>query len=84
MSSPYPQVKIVGLSEMKAAALSLAQAFWDDDVAMYFVQTGEVGKWTPDEAFSLHLSIMECLVHAHILKGLVTTIGPSYDGVALW
>jgi hypothetical protein len=84
MTIPNDLVRLVGISEYKAAALSLAHAFKDDDVAMYFVETGDVAHWTREEKWDLHLSIMEYLVHAHILKGLVTTVGPNYDGVALW
>lgn len=78
------QVRIVGKNEYKEAALSLAHAFKDDDVAMYFIETGDVAHWTPKEKWGLHVSLMEYLVYGHILKGLVTTIGANYDAVALW
>lgn len=84
MMIPDDQVRVVGISEYKAAALSLAQAFKDDDVSMYFVETEEVKHWTQKEKWDLHVSIMEYLVYAHILKGLVTTVGPNYGSVALW
>lgn len=84
MMIPNDQVRVVGMGEYKAAALSLAQAFKDDDVSMYFVETEEVKHWTQQEKWDLHLSIMEYLVYAHILKGLVTTVGPNYASVALW
>jgi hypothetical protein len=84
MTIPDNQVRQVGICEYKAAALSLAHAFKDDEVAMYFIETDEAKHWTREEKWELHLSIMEYIVHAHILKGLVTTIGPNYDGVALW
>lgn len=78
------QIRVVGMSEYKAAALSLAQAFKDDELSMYFIETEEVKHWTPKEKWDLHVSIMEYLVYAHILKGLVTTVGPNYASVALW
>lgn len=84
MMIPDNQVRIVDISEYRAAALSLAYSFKDDDVAMYFVETEEVTHWTRKEKWDLHVSIMEYLVYAHILKGLVTTIGPNYGSVALW
>lgn len=84
MMIPNDQVRVVDISEYEAAALSLAQAFKDDDVSMYFVETEEVKHWTQKEKWDLHLSIMEYLVYAHILKGLVTTVGPNYASVALW
>lgn len=84
MMIPDNQVRIVEISEYKAAALSLAYSFKDDDVAMYFVETEEATHRTRKEKWDLHVSIMEYLVYAHILKGLVTTIGPNYGSVALW
>lgn len=78
------QVRVVGKDEYKEAALCLAQAFKDDDLAMYFVETGDVAHWTREEKWDLHVSILEYVVYGHILKGLVTTIGPNYDCIALW
>ncbi len=80
----HDQVRIVGLHEYKEAALTLAHAFKNDDVAMYFIETGDVDHWTRDQKWDLHVCILEYLVYGHILKGLVTTIGPNYDSVALW
>lgn len=81
---PDSQVRTVDISEYKAAALSLAHAFKDDEVSMYFIETEEVKHCSGKEKWDLHVNVMECLVHAHILKGLVTTVGPNYDSVALW
>lgn len=84
MKIPDDQVRTVDISEYKAVALSLSHAFKDDDLSMYFVETEEVKHWTREEKWDLHVSIMEYLVYAHILKGLVTTVGPNYGSVALW
>ena len=78
------QVRFVKKTEYKEAALCLAKAFKDDDVAMYFIETGDVSHWTYEKKWNLHVSILEYLVYGHILKGLVTTVGPNYDCVALW
>ena len=78
------QIHVVGKGEYKEAALCLAKAFKDDDVAMYFIETGDAAHWTREKKWDLHLSLFEYLVYGHILKGLVTTIGPNYDCVALW
>ena len=75
--------RILRLDEYKAAAQTLAEAFWEDDVAMYFIETGD-RVLTNQQKWKLHVSILEKLVYAHCLKGLVTTIGPNYDSVALW
>ena len=77
-------VRVLHKSEYKQAALTLAEAFKDDDVVMYFVKTGDRKKFTPDDEWKLHLHIMECMAYAHCMSGLATAIGPNYDCVALW
>ncbi|RYP61385.1 hypothetical protein DL770_009794 [Monosporascus sp. CRB-9-2] len=76
------QVRSVGIAEHKEAALSLAQAFARDDLALYLVD-GEVGS-SDEEKWRLHVDIFRYLVAAHCYSGVVTTIGPDYEGVALW
>ncbi|KAI9871372.1 MAG: hypothetical protein M1830_002974, partial [Pleopsidium flavum] len=88
MSTPPPattanDVRIVTKAEYRGAALCLAEAFVSDDVARYFIDTPDRAHWTDAEKWDLHLSIMEYVVYAHCLKGLVTTVGPNYDCVAL-
>jgi len=78
------QVRVCRLDEYKAIALSLAHSFLDDPVSRYFLDTADTTHWTPAEKWSLHLGIMESIVYAHLLDGLVTTIGTSYGAVALW
>ena len=77
-------IRVVKWNEYKQVALTLAEAFKGDEVADYFVRTGDRKKWSDHQYWDLHVHIMECLVKAHILKGLVTTIGPNYACVALW
>ena len=83
--SANDQVRIVGPENFKEAALCLAEAFIDDDVAKYFIHTDSAGSqnWNP-ERMKLHTSICEYITYAHCLKGLVTTTGPNYGCVALW
>ena len=76
--------RIIKPSEYKAAALCLAEAFATDDVAQYFIETGDRTKWTAAKKWDLHVSILEYVVSAHCLRGLAMTIGPNYDSVALW
>ena len=75
--------RILKLNEFKKAAQTLAEAFLEDDVAMYFIETGD-RVLTAQQKWDLHVSILEKIVYAHCLKGLVTTVGPNYDCVALW
>lgn len=76
--------RVVKPSEYKAAAACLAEAFAVDDVAQYFIETGDRPNWTARQKWNLHLRIMEYIVSAHCLKGLALTVGPNYEGVALW
>lgn len=79
-----PEVRKLDKSEYKQAALCLAEAFKDDDVAMYFIKTGDRPTWTPEDEWKLHVHILECITYAHCMKGSAFVIGPNYDGVALW
>lgn len=82
---PNDRVRIVDISEHKKAAKCLAESFLNDDVAQYFLHTDVDGfrEWTKATR-DLHDKIYEYITYAHCLKGLVTTIGPNYDSVALW
>lgn len=75
--------RIVKLNEYREAAQTLAEAFLEDDVAMYFIETGD-RILTTQQKWELHVSILEKIVYAHCLRGLVTTVGPNYECVALW
>lgn len=77
-------VRTLRLDEYKAAALSLAEAFKDDHVSKYFLDTPEREIWSEQQKWDLHVKIMEYIVYAHLLKGLVVSAGPNYDCVALW
>ncbi|KAL8687458.1 MAG: hypothetical protein Q9224_005146, partial [Gallowayella concinna] len=80
----HPAIREISLEESDAAADALALAFADDDVAMYFVRMHETEGWSDEERWNMHVRIMRSIVKAHCLKGLVLTIGPNYDCVALW
>jgi hypothetical protein len=76
--------RILGLHEYKEAALSLAEAFKDDEVSRYFIDTPDRANWTEKEKWELHVKVMEYITYAHLLRGLVVSAGPNYDCVALW
>lgn len=84
---PFPQshdgVRVVTAAEYKEAALCLAEAFAEDDVARYFIDVPDRAHWTAREKWNLHVEILEYVTYAHILKGLVTTVG-DFGAVALW
>ena len=76
-------VRLVTVDEYKQAAACLADAFAEDDVARYFIDVPDREHWTVEEKWALHVEIMEYITYAHILKGLVTTVG-DFEAVALW
>ncbi|KAI9801738.1 MAG: hypothetical protein M1825_003110 [Sarcosagium campestre] len=77
-------VRAVTMAEYKQAAACLAAAFKDDDVVRYPVYTGDTAEQSADAKWQLHVAILECMVIAHIHKGLVTTVGPDFNSVAIW
>ena len=78
------KVRVIGISEYKAAAQCLAEAFATDEVARYFVDTDDMAKYSEGYKWKLHVDILKYVTAAHCYKGIVTTIGPDYDAVALW
>lgn len=81
---PLPEgVRVVTISEYKQAAACLAEAFAEDEVVRYPVDTPDRAHWTAQEKWDLHVEILEYITYAHILKGLVTTVG-DFEAVALW
>jgi hypothetical protein len=81
---PLPDgVRVVTAAEYKQAAACLAEAFAEDDVARYFIDVPDRAHWSKQEKWDLHVEILEYVTYAHILKGLVTTIG-DFEAVALW
>lgn len=76
-------VRIVTADEYKQAAACLAEAFGEDEVSRYFVDVPDREHWSEEEKWALHVEIMEYITYAHILKGLVTTVG-DFEAVALW
>ena len=77
-------VRVIGMSECKEAGLSLAHAFAADDLAQYLLSSDDMASLSAEEKWRLHVDIMTYIVAAHCINGIVTTIGPDYEGVALW
>ncbi|KAI1142363.1 hypothetical protein F5Y05DRAFT_223627 [Hypoxylon sp. FL0543] len=78
------QVRAIGISEYKEAALSLAQAFATDELAQYLLDSDDMVGCDDETKWRLHVDIFNYIVAAHCYRGIVTTIGPDYEGVALW
>ncbi|APA12853.1 hypothetical protein SS1G_08316 [Sclerotinia sclerotiorum 1980 UF-70] len=78
------EVRVVGISEYEGAAQCLAEAFATDEVARYFIDTDDMSSYSEKYKWKLHCDILKYMTAAHCYKGIVTTIGPNYDAVALW
>ena len=78
------EVRTFEISEYKAAADCLAEAFATDEIARYFIDTKDMSAYSDEYKWKLHRDILRYAVAAHCYNGIVTTIGPNYDAVALW
>ena len=78
------EIRVVDPSEYKEAAACLAEAFADDKVVRYPIDTPDREEWSEADKYALHRCALEYITYAHCVKGLVTTIGHDYDCVALW
>lgn len=84
---PQTFIRELKPADYKPAAASLAASFATDEVARYFIDTPLRAHWPEPKKYALHLSIMEYIVSAHLLRGLVTAAGPPSDPyacIALW
>ena len=78
------EVRVLGIDEYEQAAQCLAEAFAVDEVARYFLDTDDMATYSEEYKWRLHCDIIRYIIAAHCYKGIVTTIGPDYDAVALW
>lgn len=77
-------VRVLAPHEYKEAAACLAEAFKSDHVVRYAIDTPDRLHMSEEERYALHTAGMEYVVYAHILQGLVLSVGENYDCVALW
>ncbi|KAI9865282.1 MAG: hypothetical protein M1824_003436 [Vezdaea acicularis] len=83
-TSMEPLVREVTKPEYHAAAVTLAEAFVKDHVIRYVIDTPDMATCTEAKKYALHTEVFDYIVAAHIQRGLVTTVGPNYAGVAIW
>lgn len=84
LSIRHDHVRVCTMNDYKACARTLAEAFYNDDVAFYFLDVPDNGGKTRADLWPLHLEILEYIVCAHMHNGLVLSIGENHEGVALW
>ena len=77
-------VRTVTMPECKEVGLSLAHSFAADDLSQYLVDADDMAHLSHEEKWRLHVDMMTYITAAHLMKGIVTTIGPDYDSVAVW
>lgn len=77
-------VRTVEISEHQDVGLSIAQAFATDELAHYLLDSDDMIGLSDEVKWRIHVDMMRYTVAAHCISGLVTTIGPDYEGVALW
>jgi len=78
------EVRVLGIAKYEQAAQCLAEAFAVDEVARYFIDTDDMASYSDEHKYKLHCDILRYVTAAHCYNGIVTTIGPDYDAVALW
>ena len=90
-ASPVPsgseayEVRRIGIKEHLPAAESLAEAFKKDPVTGYIIGVDNMDEQgLTGDAYKLSHDILKYITAAVCYKGIVTTIGPNYDAVALW
>jgi hypothetical protein len=83
-SESSDEVRVLGIAEYSQAAQCLGEAFAVDEVARYFIDTDDMAAYSEEYKYKLHCDILRYITAAHCYKGIVTTIGPNYDAVALW
>ncbi|OWP02750.1 hypothetical protein B2J93_88 [Marssonina coronariae] len=84
LSPSEEDVRVLSIAEYEEAATCLAEAFAVDDVARYFIDTPDMVNYSEEFKYNMHCDILRYITAAHCYKGIVTTIGPNYDAVALW
>lgn len=77
-------VRRIGVSECVPAGLSLAHSFANDALSMYVLDGDDRLEYSDELKWELHVRMMTSLAFAHCYSGIVTSIGPDYDAVALW
>ena len=72
------------MSEYKQASATLCEAFMEDDVIRYPIDTPDMEISSRERKHGLYVETMDYVTAAHIQSGLVTTMGPNYASVAIW
>jgi hypothetical protein len=77
-------IREIGLGDCAAAGRSLAHCFATDPLSQYLVDGDDKARRSAEYRWKLHVAIMTTVVASHHHKGIVTTIGPDFDALAIW
>jgi hypothetical protein len=83
VAAPSAAISLVSMNEYKEAAACLAEAFRNDHVVRYVVDTPDMEGYSEGHKYKLHTKVFEYLVALYVMKGLAITIGEDYSSVAL-
>lgn len=77
-------VREISMAESAEAGRSLAHSFAADALSHYLLDGDDMAGYSDEYKWKLHVDLMTYVVAAHCHRGVVTTIGPDYDAIALW
>lgn len=77
-------VREITMSECAEAGRSLAHSFASDALSQYLLDGDDMAEYSDEQKWKLHVDIMTYVVAAHCHRGVVTSMGPDYDALALW
>lgn len=77
-------VRQLAMDDCSDAGLSLSVSFASDHLSHYLLDGEDMAGHSAEQKWKLHLALMRTVVASHCLKGSVTTIGPDFDGLAIW
>lgn len=74
----------ITMAECAEAGRSLAHSFASDALSQYLLDGDDMAGYSDEDKWKLHVNLMTYVVAAHCYRGMVTSIGPDYDALALW
>jgi hypothetical protein len=77
-------VRTIGIGESSEVGRSLAHSFAMDELSHYLLDGDDMAGYSDEHKWKLHVDIMTYLVAAHCYRGIVTSLGPDHESVALW
>lgn len=77
-------VRKLSVDECASAGRSLAYAFATDPLSHYLLDGEDMAGFSEEYKWKLHNALMNTVVASHAFKGVVTTVGPDNDALAIW